>query len=376
VNEDKSARYHRLKRRAGLASALVTVAVLGGLLLTGASAALARAARVIAPAPAGSVALYVVALAAILETALLPLVFYRSFALERRYGLSSGSVRGWIRDHAKASLIGLALGVLAVEAVYLLLADSPVWWWLLAAGLFVCAMAAIANVAPVLLLPLFYKFRPLEDEALRARLVALSARAGVPVLGIYEWAVGDKTRRANAALVGTGRTRRIILSDTLLAAYSEEEIEIVMAHELGHHVHRDILVALVAESAAMTAAFFAAAWALNASWHGLGLASPADVAGLPLLLLTAGGVMRAATPLANGLSRRNERRADGYALTLTRRPAAFISAMKRLGAQNLAEENPSRAVLWLFHTHPPVSQRIEAAKKYVQRATCDVQGGT
>jgi STE24 endopeptidase len=369
VNEDKSARYHRLKRRAGLASALVTVAVLGGLLLTGASAALARAARVITPSPAASVALYVVALAAILETALFPLVFYRTFSLERRYGLSSGGVRAWIRDYAKASLIGLVVGVLAVEAVYLLLTESPAWWWLLASGLFVSAMAIVANVAPVLLLPLFYKFRPLEDDALRARLVDLSARAGVPVLGIYEWAVGDKTRRANAALVGTGRTRRIILSDTLLAAYSEEEIEIVMAHELGHHVHRDILVALVAESAALTTAFFAAACALNASWRGLGLASPADVAGLPLLLLAAGGVMRAATPLANGLSRRNERRADRYALTLTRRPAAFISAMKRLGAQNLAEENPSRAVLWLFHTHPPVSQRIEAARQHMPRAT-------
>ncbi len=172
--------------------------------------------------------------------------------------------------------------------------------------------------------------------------------------------------------MGTGRTRRIILSDTLLAAYSEEEIEVVMAHELGHHVHRDIRGALVVESVLVLAAFFCAASVLNLSWRTLGLTSPADIAGLPLLLLAGGGIMQAATPLVNGLSRRNERRADDYALAMTEQPAAFISAMKRLGAQNLAEENPSRAVLWLFHSHPPVAQRIEAARQHVQRSTSDV----
>jgi STE24 endopeptidase len=223
----------------------------------------------------------------------------------------------------------------------------------------------MTKLAPVLVMPMFYKFRPLERESLRARLVALSERAGVPVLGVYEWGLGEKTRRANAALVGTGRTRRIIVSDTLLGEYSEDEIEVVMAHELGHHVHRHIRAALVAESALIVAALFAAAAALNASWRGLGLAGPSDVAGLPLLLLTGGTVMLAASPLVNALSRRNERRADLYALEMTGQPAAFISAMKRLAAQNLAEEDPARTVTWLFHTHPPVSQRIEAARQFV-----------
>jgi STE24 endopeptidase len=308
-----------------------------------------------------------------MEATSFPLSFYRNFFLERHYGLFSGPLGAWLRDYVKASALGLGLGILAAEAVYLLLEKSPSWWWLLSSGVFVVAIAAMANLAPVLLLPLFYKFRPLEHESLRARLVALSARAGVPVLGVYEWAVGEKTRTANAALVGTGRTRRIILSDTLLAAYSEEEIEVVMAHELGHHVHRDIVVALLAESVLVVGGFFAAASALNALWRTLGLSSPSDVAGLPLLLLAGGGVMRAATPLVNSLSRRNERRADRFALTITGQPAAFISAMKRLGAQNLAEENPSRAVLWLFHSHPPVSQRIEAARQHVQPSTSNVQ---
>jgi Zn-dependent protease with chaperone function len=346
---------------------LMTVLVLGGLLLTGASGRLAAAAGAIAPSRGASVALYVLMLAGVHEACAIPLFFYRTFFLERHYGLSSESLRGWIRDYAKASALGLALALAGVEIIYALLRDAPSWWWLLASGIFAAVMALMAKIAPIVLLPMFYKFTPLAHESLRARLVALSTRAGVPVLGVYEWALGEKTRRANAALVGTGRTRRIIVSDTLLAAYSEDEIEVVMAHELGHHVHRDMLMALVAEGALIVGAFFAAACALNASWRTLGLAAPADVAGLPLLILSGGAIMCAATPLVNGLSRRNERRADHYALTMTNQPAAFISAMKRLGAQNLAEENPSPAVLWLFHSHPPIAQRIEAARRHVAR---------
>jgi STE24 endopeptidase len=364
VNEDKSSRYHRLKRRAGVASAVIAGVVLGCLLLTGASRALADAGRWLAPGAAASVAIYVMMLAVVQEAAALPLVFYRTFFLERHYGLSSEPFGAWFRDHAKASTLGVVLAIAGAEVVYWLLRHSPSWWWLLSAGTFIVAMALMAKIAPVVLLPMFYKVRPLERESLRARLVALSTRAGVPVLGVYEWGLGEKTRRANAALVGTGRTRRMILSDTLLEAYSEDEIEVVMAHELGHHVHRDILVALVAESALVLMAFLGAAIALHAAWAALGLSSPSDVAGLPLLLLAGGAVSVAAAPLVNGLSRRNERRADRYALTLTRQPAAFISAMKRLAAQNLAEEDPSPAVMWLFHTHPPISQRIEAARRF------------
>lgn len=369
MNEDKSSRYHRLKRRCGVFSVTVTAFVLAGLLASGASSVLRDVAERMAHVPPGqfsfmSIALYVVLLAAVLETIELPLAFYRSFLLERRYGLSSEPAGAWVRDHAKAAALGIVLGVAGAEIVYFAMRGWPAWWWLVSAAVFAVAMGGLANVAPVLLLPIFYKFTPLDRESLRARLVSLSRRAGVPVLGVYEWGLGEKTRRANAALVGTGATRRIIVSDTLLAEYSEDEIEVILAHELAHHVHRDILTALVVESALLLAAFCAAAAALSGLSQEIGLRSAADVAGLPLLLLAGGATTVAATPVLNALSRRNERRADRYALSLTRQPGAFISAMKRLAAQNLAEERPSRAVLWLFHTHPPVEQRIDAAKAF------------
>lgn len=370
MNETKSVRYHRLKRRSAVASVAITVVLLAALLATGFSSSIADAAHRIAHAPALrysplAIGIYVTILVLVQETLTFPLSLYQGFLLERRYGLSLERFGSWLRDHVKAVGLGFVLSVAAAEGVYLSLRVSPTWWWLLSAAAFVLATAGLARIAPVVLLPMFYRFTPLERESLRTRLVSLSDHAGVPVLGVYEWALGEKSRRANAALVGTGTTRRIIVSDTLLAEYSDDEIEVILAHELGHHVHHDILVGFVAESALLVIACCAAAVALHLWGSALGLQSDADVAGLPLLLLIAGGVHVLATPLVHALSRWNERRADRYALTLTGHAGAFISAMRRLGNQNLAEEQPSRIALWLFHSHPPIEQRIEAARAFL-----------
>jgi len=344
--------------------------LLGGLLASGLSTVLANVARQVAHAAAGSfsplaVVVFVVILAGLHELFTFPVAWYQGFLLERRYGLSLETPRVWLRDHAKATALGLALSVAGAEIVYLAIRISTAWWWLIAAVAFIAATAAITRVAPVLLLPLFYRFTPLARESLRNRLVSLTTRAGVPVLGVYEWALGEKSRRANAALVGTGATRRILVSDTLLAEYSDDEIEVILAHEIGHHVHHDILAAFAAESALLIAAFYAAAVVLAVGWERLGLTGASDIAGLPLLVLIGGALTMIATPFVNAFSRRNERRADRFAITLTRQPAAFISAMKRLGTQNLAEEHPSRLVLWLFHSHPPIEQRIKAAQSFL-----------
>lgn len=353
-----------------MASAALTVSLLAGLLVSGGAVALAGLSRRIAQANAAgfsplAVAVYVAILAALHESFAWPIAFYQGLVLERRYGLSLESPRAWARDHCKALALGLIVSIAGGEVVVASMHVMTAWWWLASAAAFVVAMIVIARLVPVVLLPLFYKFTPLDRESLRARLVSLSARAGVPVLGVYEWGLGDKTRRANAALVGTGATRRILVSDTLLAEYSDDEIEVILAHEIGHHVHRDIFVGLVAEATLLVAAFYTAARVLDVSWRPLGLRTPDDMAALPLLVLVVGGLSMAATPLANALSRWNERRADRYALALTRQPGAFISAMKRLGTQNLAEAQPSRPVLWLFHSHPSVEQRIKAARAFL-----------
>jgi STE24 endopeptidase len=230
--------------------------------------------------------------------------------------------------------------------------------------IFAAMIVGLTQLTPVLLLPLFYRVKPLEKESLRARLLALADRAGARVLGAYEWGLGDKTKKANAALAGIGATRRILVSDTMLAEYSDEEIEVVLAHELAHHVHGDIWKGIVFQSALIVCGFYLAARVLATLAASLGLRGVADVAGLPLLLLAAGAVSLVMLPVAHAMSRAYERNADRFALDLTRNPAAFISAMRRLGAQNLAEEHPSRIVQWLFYSHPPLRERIAAAQAF------------
>jgi STE24 endopeptidase len=248
---------------------------------------------------------------------------------------------------------------------------SPDRWWLFASIVFVAALVLLARFAPVILLPLFYDIRPLDRDVLSARLLELAEKAGAPALGgAYQWRLGDRTSKANAALVGIGRTRRILVSDTLLAAHSDEEIEAVFAHELAHHVYGDIWSALLLEAVVLTCACYVADTALAAFAGALGFEGKGDVASIPLLVLSAGAVSIALQPIANALSRAHERRADRYALETTRNSGAFISAMKRLAATNLAEERPSRLVELLFHTHPSTLARIEAAKKMGERELC------
>jgi STE24 endopeptidase len=361
MNEDRGARYHRLRRQAVVASGAFAVAWLAGLWLTGASAALARAAASVTsglPPLAGraaAIAIVVLVVAGGFELVSLPLAAYRGWFLERRYGLSSETLGRWAADHVKAFALGLVLSSGAAIGIYGSMHLAGSWWWALASLLFLLAAVFLAVIGPVVLLPVFYRFKPLEHDALRERLLALSRRAGVPVLGVFEWGLGAKTTRANAALTGMGRTRRILVSDTLVSAYSEDEIEVILAHEMAHHIHRDIWTGLLLECGVVTVSLASAA-VLVPEVRALGQ--------LPLLALAAGGVSVLLTPLTNAWSRRNERRADRFALDLTRQSAAFVSAMRRLGAQNLADERPSRVAYWFFHSHPTLEERIARARAF------------
>jgi STE24 endopeptidase len=371
MNEDKASRYHRLKRTVDALALMWGAALLTGLLASGATLRLRTTADALAPGAAGSllsrlaaIVLYVILLSLLNEAGSLPLSFYSGFVLERRYGLSTERFSAWLRDQAKSLALGVVLAAPAAAILYSLIAWSPERWWLSAGLVFAAVIVGLTNLAPVLVLPLFYRVKPLERAALRARLLALAERAGARVVGAYEWGLAEKTRKANAALAGLGGTRRILVSDTMLAEYTEDEIEVVLAHELAHHVHGDIWKGIAFECGLILAGFYLASRVLRALAAAIGLQGVDDVAGLPLLLLAAGAVSLVMLPVAHAMSRAFERRADHFALRLTRNPGAFISAMKRLGAQNLAEEHPSKIVQWLFYSHPPVRQRIAAAQAF------------
>jgi len=365
ANEDKATRYHRLRRRASLAGSGSVAVLLMGLMVTGGSVWLGAASRQFT---GGSLllttALYVTSIVLLVELVQLPFAYYQGMTLERRYGLGTQTPGGWWLDRVKSSGIGLVLAVAAALVVWGLMSWMPVLWWVVATAVFAAVLVGLAQVAPVLLLPLFYTFAPLQRPELVERLLRLAHRAGADIIGVFEWRLGDRTRKANAALAGLGRTRRILLSDTLLADHSDDEIEVILAHELAHHVYGDIWKGLALETLVIGASLYAGSRALMAADGWFGLRSASDIAGLPVLALTAGAVSLALAPAMHAVSRAHERRADRYALEMTQNAAAFISAMKRLSATNLAEEQPARVVEWLFHSHPSTSARIAAASRW------------
>ena len=353
-------------------SLLWSVLLLGGLIATGWSSALRDTAETLASRfvptswnAAASVLFFVVLVSSLNEIVGLPLGFYSGLLLERQYELSNETFKGWLLDQAKSFAIGVALAAGAAELVYGFIRSSPDHWWLPAGLTFTLLIVGLTNLAPVLLLPIFYSVKPLNRDALRVRLLALAERAGARVLGAYEWGLGEKTKKANAALAGLGGTRRILVSDTMLAEFSDDEIEVVLAHEIAHHVHGDIWKGIAFESALIVAGFYLASLVLRTMAVAAGLRGVDDVAGMPLLLLAAGAVSMTMVPAAHAMSRAFERKADRFALRLTRNPGAFISAMRRLGAQNLAEDNPSKLVQWLFYSHPPVRDRIADARSFI-----------
>ncbi len=292
-----------------------------------------------------------------------PLDWFGSFFLEQRFHLSTQNFSQWLGEHAKRLALGAALGLGLVETLSLILRTADGSWWLWATAFYVGFSTFMARVLPTWLIPIFYRQKPLSDENLRSRLSNFVTGCGARVSGIYEINLSKTTTKANACLCGLGKTRRVLISDTLLANYPVEEVEVVLAHEVGHHRLRHIPILLLTSTAAAAASFFAVDASVRTFFSPLGIRALSDLAALPLIglgLLIANLLLMPAT---NGISRFLEKQADRFALRKTRNPQAFIAAMRRLAEQNLSELQPPRWVEWFFYDHPPIAQRIALAQQ-------------
>src|ERR1700689_202378 len=268
---------------------------------------------------------------------------YYGFRLERRFQLSTQKFRSWIWDEVKGFLVGLVLAGIVVELLYFMIRQFPQHWWLITWALFMGLFILLAQLAPVVLFPIFYKFEPLDNEDLRRRLIQLGERAGTRVRGVYRWKLSEKSKKANAALTGLGATRRIILADTLLDNYTADEIEAVLAHELGHHVHRHILKSIFVQAGITLFGFWLANEVLRYAVERRNMfETMSDFANLPLLILVSTVLSLLLMPALNAYSRFNERQADRYCFESVASVVPFISSMNKLAEQNLAEKTPAR----------------------------------
>jgi STE24 endopeptidase len=316
-------------------------------------------------------ALYFVILMTGLGIIMMPLTCYQGFVLPRRYGLSNQKLGAWLADRAKASALGALLGLGIVIVVYWLLGRFPGTWWLWTSILLFLVILLLTRLTPTLLLPIFFSLKPLSDTELKQRLMNLANRSETHIGGVFTIDLSSKGTTANAMLAGLGKTRSIILSDTLLQQYTVEEIEVILAHELGHHLHQDITKLIAVQAAMILLTFYVADLVLKASIIPFDFQGIADVAALPLLFLSLAVFGLVLTPFINAYSRYIETSADEAALELTADPGAFITAMTKLTEQNLAVANPSRWVELLFYDHPPYTKRVDLARRYNLKEVSD-----
>ena len=367
TDSPEARRYNRIRRWLEIADFVLGLVLLVVLLETGWSGSLRDLAyRAAFQNYTLAVFLYLLMLMVVGKLLGLGLDFY-GFRLEHRFQLSNQRLRAWGWDQVKAFLVGVVLAAIVTELLYFIIRQVPQHWWLITWAVFLGLFVLLAQLAPVILFPIFYKFAPLQNEELKSRLVRLSEQAGTRVRGVYQWKLSEKSKKANAALTGLGRTRRIILADTLLENYSPDEIEAVLAHELGHQVHRHILKSIAVQAAITFVGFWTANEALQyAIDHSNRFTGLADFANLPLLALVSTVLSLLVLPALNAYSRYNERQADRYAFRSLVSVEPFISAMNKLADQNLAERTPSRFVEWFFHSHPATSRRVAAAEAWAK----------
>jgi len=353
--------YHRIRLFTGIASSLLTVALFVALVTVPPGRALAAACTTLARGGWGAFLLYGAAVALINGIATLPLDWYASYRVEHRFGLSAQTPGTWALERLKALGVGAPLAAGALCLLYVCLGRFGSSWWL-PAGIFVTLFSVLlSRLAPVVILPLFYRLTPLEEGTLKTRIMHLAEQAGVRAAGVFSFNLSKNTHKANAALTGIGRARRIILGDTLLGSFSEEEIETVFAHELGHLRHGHIWRGMAFGTVMTFLSLYAAArlYPATAAWCGTG---SVDAPGsLPLLGIWFILFSLVTAPIGNAFSRHNERQADAYAVRATGKREAFAAALAKLGAMNLADTAPHPALEFFFYSHPAISRRIAAA---------------
>lgn len=295
-----------------------------------------------------------------------PIRYYTGYYLEHKYDLSNQTFWKWILEGLKGLLVSLVIGIPILLIFYFSLNYFGNIWWLPFAIIMFFISVVLSQIFPILIFPIFYKITPIEDEILKEKIMKLAKNANLKVENVYKFNMSKNTKKANAAFTGLGKTKRIILGDTLLENYSAEEIETVIAHELGHykkkHIIKNILIGTV--SSFLTLFIIALLYQNSLSWFDF--KEITQVAALPLLALWSMLIGLIQAPLGNILSRKFEYEADEYAIIETKNPFAFKKTLEKLTEQNLGDREPHPFVEWFFYSHPSIKNRISAIDKFAE----------
>jgi len=293
-----------------------------------------------------------------------PMAYYSDFALEHKFSLSNQAFKDWVKKEAKKGIVSFIISTPLIFSLYTFIRYWPLCWWLLAAILWFFTSILLAKFAPVFIVPLFYKYSPIKNKTLKDKLLKLASGAGFRVKDVYEINISRDTKKANAALMGIGKQKRIVLCDTLLENFNEDEIESVMGHELGHHKLRHLMKLISSEGILTFVTFFITNMLFLRLHAAAGYTRLSDFESLVLIyaIMCVLGIFT--LPLQNAFSRKLEKEADLFTLETAGDNQAFISTMKKLAEQNLADTCPGKFYEIMLYTHPPISRRISFAESF------------
>lgn len=355
--------YEKERRLLGLAGTVLSLAVLLAFYYSGASRALAQAFP--GPRVAPAFLLSVAVLLAVASLVSLPLDFYSGYVREHAWGFSNQSARSWLGEKAKSFAVSLVIALIVLALLFWVMARFPREWWIIAGLGSALVQTVSATLYPVLILPLFNKYTPIDDPELTEALKAILERGGLKSGGFFKEDMSRQTKKENAFLAGLGRTRRVVLGDTLLTNMSIPEIVSVIAHEVGHHRHRHIWKGILSGTIQQVIAFGCLDLVMRRAFPDFLSSTRANLALLPPLAIILGALSVVIFgPLNNALSRHFERQADRYAVENGSGTSAFISAMAGLANRNLADAYPPNWVKLLYYSHPPIGERIAMAEQF------------
>jgi len=354
--------YSRLKLTLSLIGTTFSFLIMAAIVVTGVSLRIEDFVHSITLSPYGALLLFGAILGLLSGVISFPLSFYSGFVLEHRYNLSNQDFFQWMWEQGKAFLVSIPIAVPLMLLFYFFLREYQTLWWLPVATAMFAVSMLLSRIVPVFIMPLFYKFMPLQNEALRERILSMCKNTRMNVTGIFTFNLSKTTKKANAGFTGIGKSKRIILGDTLMEHFSDDEVETVFAHELGHYVHGHIWKNILVGTLSTYAGLYITSLLYSLSLGWFGFSSVDQLAALPLLALWLGVYSILTSPLSNVLSRKYEFEADRYALERTGNATAFISTMRKLAEMNLADTAPHPVIEFLFYSHPSIEKRIRAAE--------------
>lgn len=361
-------KYHGMKYRIIFAGLLLDIVLLLGLLYSRLTFVMKEAAySAVADHAVLGNTLFVTGLGIFSYIIHLPLNYFNGFVWEHKFGLSNQTVGQWLKDDLKKSVFGLVLSIVLVCVIYWFLGRMEHGWWLAAGCFWLLLSFVLAKLTPNVIVPLFYKYKNIDNEPLKQRIHQMFKDCKTTLKDIYAIDFSSKTKKANAFICGLGNSRRVVLSDTLLSEFADDEIEAVVAHELGHYRHQDILKLLAVNTAVTFGGLYVIDKILKGAAGYFGFSGINDIASLPLFILVFSVFGMLLSPLLNWYSCRLEKAADRFSLEMTGKPNVFIAMMNKLGQMNLSEFQPNRFIEIFFYDHPPLQKRIEFAREFNNR---------